>query len=59
MPATMLKLHPRTQQTPALVATALCAARATLENIEKPHEFKNFDSLLMPQHFCHSKFLTK
>jgi hypothetical protein len=62
MQTRMQKLRTRTQQTPASIVTAWCAACATLECVTKRwkrSDVENFDCFLLPQHFCHSKFPTK
>jgi hypothetical protein len=59
----MLKVHTRTQQMPALVVAAWCAAHATVRVfnrvLKNAQKLKNVTRFLLPQHFYCSKFLTK
>jgi hypothetical protein len=62
MQAIKLKLHTRSQHTPALIATAWCVPRSTLECVpawKKCSKVKKNARFMLPQHFCHRKFLTK
>jgi hypothetical protein len=58
----MVKLHTRTQQTPALIVTAWCAARATMNRVSAlqiAHRLKKWlfsaATEFLPPQFCYDR----